>query len=216
MRCRVDLGRGLLVGLALAAGCALAAAPASAQAPPDGPAASDTLTPGLGGPSPTGALARSFVLPGWGQLNVGSNVRGLAYLAVHGVDVFMLVKTFGRLQDTRERRNDAVVAARDSILTRILSDTALAEVILANPDTLDVLATAGGEARRLTRLAEARRQQREDWMVWAGFWIVASGIDAFVAAHLADFPAEVDVRPVRDASEARMEVGLRVPLGRRR
>ncbi|HSM36090.1 MAG TPA: DUF5683 domain-containing protein [Longimicrobiales bacterium] len=216
MRCSVDLGRGLLAGLGIAAACAIATAPAAAQAPADPAAASDTLTPGLGGPSPTGALARSFVLPGWGQLHVGSNVRGLAYLAVHGVDVFMLVKTFTRLEDTRDRRNDAIVAARDSILTQILTDTALAEVILENPDTLDVLASAGGEARRLTNLTESRRQQREDWMVWAGFWIVASGIDAFVAAHLADFPAEVDVRPVRDAGEARMEVGLRVPLGRRR
>ncbi len=193
------------------------ALPARAQAPGDtvlSPA--DTLTPGLGGPSPMGALVRSFVLPGWGQFDVGSNGRGFAYMAVHGVNTFMVVKTFRRLGDARERRDLALDAARDSIETLALTDTLLADVLEENPDTLEVLAAADPEARRLTALSESRRQQREDWMVWAGFWIVASGIDAFVAAHLADFPAEIDVEPTRRSGEARMEVGVRVPLGRRR
>lgn len=189
----------------------------AAQAPADtAPAPSDSLTPGLGGPSPSGALARSLALPGWGQFDVGSNGRGFAYMAVHGVNTYMVVKTFRRLDDARERRELALVAARDSIRTLALTDTLLQDLLEANPDTLDVLAAADPEARRLTGLSESRRQQREDWMVWAGFWIVASGIDAFVAAHLADFPAQIDVQPTTQPGEARMEVGVRVPLGRRK
>ncbi len=201
-----------LAVLLTVAGCL----PASAQAPAADAEPQDTLTPGLGGPSPAGALARSFVLPGWGQLNVGASTRGLAYMTVHGVNTFMLVKTFRRLSDTRDRRDDALAAARDSIELAALSDTLLQQVLEENPDTLEVLAAADPEASRLTRLSTARRQQREDWLVWSAFWILASGIDAFVAAHLADFPAEVDVEPVRESGHARLQLGLRVPVGRRR
>ncbi len=206
------------VGAALLASACGFAAPgsAAAQVSGDTSATGDTLTVGLGGPSPAGALVRSFVLPGWGQLHVGSSGRGLVYLAVHGVDTYMLVKTFRRLSDTRERRDDAISAARDSIEMVALTDTVLQRVLEENPDTLDALAAADPEAARLTRLSSARREQREDWMVWAGFWMVASGIDAFVAAHLADFPAEVDVQPVRRSGESLLQLGLRVPVGRRR
>jgi hypothetical protein len=209
----MDIARMLLVALAAAAVLPHSAA---AQAPLDSTATADTLTPGLGGPSPMGALVRSIVVPGWGQFHVRSPGRGFAYMAVHGVNSFMLVKTFRRLDDARDRRDDALETARDSIQMQAATDTALAELLEANPDTLDDLAAADPEANRLRQLSTSRRQQREDWMVWAGFWIVASGIDAFVAAHLADFPAEIDVQPVRDSGEARMEVGVRVPLGRRR
>ncbi|HUG02523.1 MAG TPA: DUF5683 domain-containing protein [Longimicrobiales bacterium] len=192
-------------------------APLAAQAPADtAPQAADTLTPGLGGPSPGGALARSMVLPGWGQFHAGSGGRGFVYMAVHGINTYMVVKTFRRLGDTRERRDGAVDAARDSIQLEALADTALQRVLEENPDTLEILAAADPEASRLTRLSSARRQQREDWMVWAGFWIIASGIDAFVAAHLADFPAEVDVEPVRRSGETRLRLGVHVPLRRRR
>ncbi|MEN8376365.1 MAG: DUF5683 domain-containing protein [Gemmatimonadota bacterium] len=209
----------------------LAAAPLAGQVPADSVApqdsaaagprrpvtqAPDTLTPGLGGPSPAGALVRSLLLPGWGQLNVGSHGRGFVYMAVHGVNTFMVVKTFNRLDDVRERRDLAVDAARDSIVDLALSDTILARVLEEVPDTLDVLAEADPEASRLTRLSEARRQHREDWLVWSGFWILANGIDAFVAAHLADFPAQIDVEPVREAGESRLRLGVTVPLGRRR
>ena len=55
----------------------------------------------------------------------------------------------------------------------------------------------------------ARTQQREDWIAWSIFWILASGIDGFVTAHLADFPADIELSPERDRS-LRLEV--RVPL----
>lgn len=204
------------IGLLTCLVATLSATTVHAQTPEAGQGTDTLATPGLGGPSPTGALLRSFVLPGWGQIQVGSPARGLAYMSVHGVNTFMLVKTFRRLGDVRERRDDAVIAARDSIEMLALTDTLLQQVLEENPDTLDVLAESDPEARRLTRLSESRRQQREDWMVFAGFWIIATGIDAFVAAHLADFPAEVDVAPARSGGEARLEVGVRVPVGRRR
>lgn len=40
-------------------------------------------------------------------------------------------------------------------------------------------------------LKDARREQREDWLVLAGFWALASGIDAWVSAHMWGFEGEV-------------------------
>lgn len=40
-------------------------------------------------------------------------------------------------------------------------------------------------------LKEARREQREDWLVLAGFWALAAGVDAWVSAQLWDFEGEV-------------------------
>ncbi|MDH3297923.1 MAG: hypothetical protein OEM96_06575, partial [Gemmatimonadota bacterium] len=42
-----------------------------------------------------------------------------------------------------------------------------------------------------TGLAESRREQREDWIVLAGFWALASAVDAWVSAHMWGFEGEV-------------------------
>lgn len=40
-------------------------------------------------------------------------------------------------------------------------------------------------------LAESRREQREDWIALAVFWSLASGVDAWISAHMWGFAAEV-------------------------
>lgn len=62
-------------------------------------------------------------------------------------------------------------------------------------------------------LAEARADQREDWIALAVFVALISGADAYVAAHLQDFDERVDIVP-GDVGSVR--VGASVPLGRRR
>ncbi|MFQ5530194.1 MAG: hypothetical protein ACE5FP_07570 [Gemmatimonadota bacterium] len=42
-----------------------------------------------------------------------------------------------------------------------------------------------------TGLADSRREQREDWIVLAGFWSLASAVDAWVSAHMWGFEGEV-------------------------
>ena len=61
---------------------------------------------------------------------------------------------------------------------------------------------AEGEA-----LKESRREQREDWLVLAGFWALASGVDAWVSAHMWGFEGEVVLPPDGSAGIAlRMSV----------
>ncbi|MFW6083727.1 MAG: hypothetical protein ACODAA_00755 [Gemmatimonadota bacterium] len=58
-------------------------------------------------------------------------------------------------------------------------------------------------------LKESRREQREDWLVLAGFWALASGIDAWVSAQMWGFEGEVVPPPEGSAGLA---VRMRVPV----
>jgi hypothetical protein len=62
---------------------------------------------------------------------------------------------------------------------------------------------AEGEA-----LKESRREQREDWLVLAGFWALASGVDAWVSAQMWGFEGEVVPPPGGSAGVA---LRMRVP-----
>jgi len=57
-------------------------------------------------------------------------------------------------------------------------------------------------------LKQARRDQREDWLVLAGFWALASGIDAWVSAQMWGFEGEVVPPP--DGS-AGLALRMRIP-----
>ena len=64
---------------------------------------------------------------------------------------------------------------------------------------------------RARRLIDSRKEQRQDWVTYTLVLTLASGIDAFVAAHLADFPAAVDATP-RVGGGANLQIS--VPVGR--
>lgn len=71
---------------------------------PGGP---DTTRPdsaaagGRPGPAPLAALARSIILPGWGQAAVGRPVRGAFYFAAEAGSLFMVVKSQQKLDAAR-------------------------------------------------------------------------------------------------------------------
>jgi hypothetical protein len=58
-------------------------------------------------------------------------------------------------------------------------------------------------------LEEIRRQQREDWLAFSVFFLLLAGADAFVTAHLAEFPDPLEVA-IRPLPEMGVEVGFRV------
>jgi len=61
-------------------------------------------------------------------------------------------------------------------------------------------------------LVLSREAQQEDWIALAIFVLLFSGVDAYVAAQLADFDERFGVRPVTGGGlefEARLPVGLR-------
>ena len=70
---------------------------------------------------------------------------------------------------------------------------------------LDAARRAGDED-----LADARQDQKEDWIVMAVFWALFSGVDAWVSAHLWDF--EGAVIPPPDGSPG-VAVQYSVPVG---
>jgi hypothetical protein len=85
----------LLVLLASAKG-------AAAQVPSAGAAPADTLTADSTPFSASGALLRSFLLPGWGQAYVGAHGRGALYFALEAGSLWMVYKSNRALADARE------------------------------------------------------------------------------------------------------------------
>lgn len=184
---------------ALVAAVCLMAWPRAAGAQ-QAPAPDTLLVPA--GPTPAGAMVRSVILPGWGQAAVGSPLRGGVYFLGHTVNVFMLLKTRARLGEIRSIAGRREGVLRDSVAT-------------ANPDlSPEELAALQAEATEddaplegFRALEDSREQQREDWLVWGGFWLLAGAVDAYVAAQLSDFPADVIVRP---GSRGALELGLSI------
>lgn len=162
--------------------------------------------------SPRGAFIRSMILPGWGQAAFESYVRGGVYYAGWAGNWLALFNTQTKLTNARsrfERRQDQL---QDSLVLAAGGDSA-ALARIDDPVAFEQEIRADSLANDLRMLVRAREEQREDWIAWSLFWILASGIDGYVTAHLYDFPAAIHVEPNADRS---VSLRLEVPLPRRR
>ncbi|MCH8069514.1 MAG: hypothetical protein IID16_09655 [Candidatus Marinimicrobia bacterium] len=87
------------------------------------------------------------------------------------------------------KTNKLVGSASDILAMRRLDAS---ERLMADPlvDPIDLAAAIEADLPVLSalELQEIRRQQREDWIAFAVFFLLLGGADAFVTAHLADFP----------------------------
>ena len=168
------------------------------------PAARDTLPTDTIQRFPPGkALMRSLLLPGWGQFSVGAHRRGIFFAAAQGTSYYMLVKTNSRLNDAEEKLETQRRFVRDSILNANPQDTVNLETRI---DTIDSVVARNS-------LVQSRERQMQDWITYTLFFTLASGVDAFVAAHLADFP--VAIEPTRRPDGA-TQLKVSVPLPSRR
>jgi hypothetical protein len=61
-------------------------------------------------------------------------------------------------------------------------------------------------------LAEAKKQEREDWLVLVIFNHLLSGLEAFVSSHLFDFPEDVRIRALPSPGGAGQSVRLQVAV----
>jgi hypothetical protein len=194
--------------------CAAASAPAAAQQvmPPD------TLTPVAEPIPPEGllprtAFIRALLVPGWGHFSMGEHRRGAVYVALQSTSWFMLVRTAGRLGDARAVERGIALLAVDSLELAMAQDTALASRLRANPDAYEqALATFPGLGGARD-LVTSRRRHQQDWIVYTLVFTFAAAIDAYVTAHLAEFP--VDISATRSADDG-VRLGVRVPVGRSR
>jgi hypothetical protein len=152
--------------------------------------------------SPAGAFLRSALIPGWGHAVIGAQGRGAFYFAVESGSVFMVLKTQSRLSLARDR-----LALREAVVRRRLEAEGVED-----PDALEAGLAEDVKVADLRGLEEARSSQREDWMALGIFFLLLGGADAFVSAHLADFPAPVEVNVQGDPG-GRVEVGVSLPVG---
>jgi hypothetical protein len=153
-----------------------------------------------GGITPRGAFIRSGVIPGWGHAKVGAYGRGAFYFLVEAISGFMALKTKGQLDLARDRRVfwEEIVSERLQV-DGALSPTALEEALAEDPRVED-----------LRGLENARSEQLEDWVALSVFFLFLGGADAYVSAHLADFPGAVEVNTNPGGG---VEVGVSLPVG---
>lgn len=205
------LSRSLLAGAVLFAALARAGGAVSAQVVTgDTLVVADSAAPQVRGVvSPRGAMLRSWAIPGWGQAAVGSNVRGGFWFALQGTSWYMLLKTLGKLNTARGLESRMVAIATDSLNELIATDSLLAEE-LSDPIAFENAVGEHTGVQEIRGLVNAREQQRQDWITYTVFFTLIAGVDAYVNAHLRDFPVDITSPPSTDGSVRLM---LRVPIG---
>ncbi len=162
--------------------------------------------------TPGNAFYRSLLIPGWGQASAGAYVRGGTFFALQSASAYMMLKTMSRLADAREIEVRRVSAATDSLQALIRANPQ-DSIRLSDPVRFLAALDSVPGLQQIRGLIDSRKEQRQDWITYTLVLTLASGIDAFVAAHLANFPAAVEATP-RVGGGANLEV--RFPLGRMR
>jgi len=158
-------GAAIVVAASLLVALPLRAQDSLPPAPPAPATAVDT-TPRRPA-SPTGAMLRSFLLPGWGQAVYGRKVTAGFMLGVEGLSLGMILKTSSEL---------------------------------------DYIRTTGSSTEA------AKLKEREDWIAILVFNHLMSGLEAYVAAHLYDFPGDLQLQALPQGG---MRLGVTLPLGGR-
>ena len=59
--------------------------------------------------------------------------------------------------------------------------------------------------------AEDKRRQHEDWLVLLAFNHVFAGLEAYVSAHLADFPGDLELQATPGGVGGSMSIPIRIP-----
>jgi hypothetical protein len=201
----------LIAAVAVAVG--LYTGPAAAQQV----AQPDTLTPVAApipeeGLVPRTAFIRALLVPGWGHFSMGETRRGAIYLGMQSASWAMLVTTMRRLGDARDVERSLEGLATDSLRQAMAADTVLARR-LQNPQAYDAALLGFPGLRDARNLAQSRQRHRQDWVTYTIVTTFAAAVDAYVTAHLADFPAEITASRSMDHG---VSVGVRLPAGRSR
>jgi hypothetical protein len=92
------------------------------------------------------------------------------------------------------------------------ADTALARE-LSDPDAFEAALLTYPGLQNARSLRGAREQQRQDWIVYTAVFTFIAAVDAYVTAHMQDFPAELTTSRSDDGG---VSVGVRLPVPIRR
>lgn len=203
MRAAATLGvRVVLAVLVSAGGVAAQDVPAR---PTNAPTPDLVLGPSvLDPPSPGGAFLRSLALPGWGHAAIGSYGRGAFYVAAETGTWYALIRTRMRLNEARERASLRERNVRAALEREGLTD----------PIEIEQRVDADPALQDIQGLVEAREGQQEDWLALGIFLMLLGGADAYVSAHLANFPDPIEIGVVPGVAGG-VELAVRVPVGGR-
>jgi hypothetical protein len=148
--------------------------------------------------SPRSAFFRSLLIPGYGQIGLDRSVAAGVYALTEVVGVGMARKSMLDLREARRAPVDSAVLAyrRNPATGQLVLDAETGQPI---PESF-VINDVSGRVR-------ARRTHLEDWIAVLIFNHLFSAADAFVAAHLWDFPVQVGAAVV-PGREARITASL--------
>ena len=163
---------------------ALAAQRPAPIAARNAPALADTIPDSLQHPpiSPRRAMLYSMLLPGFAQSRLNRPTASIIFAVGEVLSIGMARKSAVDLREARAAR-------RDSIPTGFSADT-----------VTGIVTATGYTQNRLVARIGARRTHYEDWLAAIIFNHIISGADAYVAANLWDFKANVAVTPTRNGA----------------
>jgi hypothetical protein len=124
------------------------------------------------------AFIRGFLIPGWGHVGTESYFRGGMFVAAQTSAWWMVWKSMSQRTDARRLRETELSIAEDRLRVQGTVD----------PDSLSFLAAQDPALEPWDVLLERRGEQVEDWIFLSAFLALLGAVDAFVAAHLWDFP----------------------------
>jgi hypothetical protein len=199
-----------LILLCVLSGLLLPAVPAAAQDPvlgPDSLPVADTIPDEA--PVPRGAFIRAVLVPGWGHAHIDEPARGAVFFALQGASWYMLMKTASRLENARDVERRLTRLGRDSVYIAMATDTATARR-LSSPAAFDDAVASFPGLERTSGLVESRERHRQDWIVYTLVFTFAAAVDAYVTAHLKEFPADFTASPAPGGGAV---LRLSVPVG---
>ena len=171
-----------------------------ATSPPANEEAVSTDEAPVGRISPRGAFIRSALIPGWGHAKVGAMFGGLSISRAEAASALMIYKTHTRIGRTRR-----MLSQREAVVTARLEAGGMTD-----PDEIEAALAEDPEIEDLRSLEETRSGQREDWIALGLFMMLIGGVDGYVSAHLADFPAAVVLEPTPGGG---MEISFSLSVG---
>lgn len=187
------------VGVLLALGVVSLASPAAVWAQQGAPP--DSAFSAASAISPGGAFLRSALVPGWGHIATGSYARAGFYVAAESGSAFMLLQTLARRREAKDFLREERQLARERLEASGLTDPELSDGVDNDP-----------LVQNRKALLDSRDQQVEDWTALSIFLALLGGADAFVAAHLADYPEPLTIQ-VLPTDRGAIELRLALPLG---
>ncbi|MEP6691709.1 MAG: hypothetical protein ABJD07_11160 [Gemmatimonadaceae bacterium] len=129
----------------------------------------DSLRPPF---TPAKAFLHSLLLPGWSQYRFHRKKATLLFGIVEVGAMAMMIKSRLALNSARREAHDSIAGLDSTFLPPV-------------PIRIHVI----------SGVLSSRKQQVEDWTAILVFNHLFAGADAFVAANLWDFPAQIGIQP---------------------